>query len=183
MSEELLRTFISIRIPAFKTIRDVIYKFKDLKNIRSPPFDQIHMTLCFIGDVNATLISELCNRIESALSNIEEFDVILKNIGTFPNKGDPRIIWIGLEADPLNCIVSKISKELDLMNLNYDRKTFVPHTTIGRVNGKTDIQDIIEKNRNIEFGSFRCDHIDIMKSIINQSETKHTIIRSVKLIK
>ncbi|MFA7150429.1 MAG: RNA 2',3'-cyclic phosphodiesterase [Candidatus Methanomethylophilaceae archaeon] len=183
MTDVPSRTFISIKIPALKAVRDIFDELEDVGNIRSPPFDQLHVTLLFLGDVNSKSIPTLCDRVRRALSDTNEFDVVLKDVGTFPRDDRPRIIWIGVEADPLNEIVLKISRELDMMHLDYDRRTFVPHITVGRANGKDDVHDLIERNRNLEFGSFRCTRIDVMESLIGRSGTKHSIIDSVTLAK
>lgn len=183
MTDVPSRTFISIKVPGLESVKDIVDELEDIGNIRSPPFDQLHITLLFLGDVDPGSIPTLCDRVRYSLSDTNGFDVVLKGIGTFPCDDRPRIIWIGVEADPLKDIVLKISKELDMMDLDYDRKTFVPHITVGRTNGRTDVRNIVERNRDLEFGSFRCTRIDIMESLIGWSGAKHSIIDSVILAK
>lgn len=179
-----IRTFISIGIPRFEAVDRIVGRLASRSNIRSPPLDQIHLTLSFLGNVNVKRMPRLCDNIARTLSDCESFAMTLRGIGAFPNERNPKVVWIGLDRcdDILGTIVDSITKELDQMKLPYDDKTFTPHITIGRVNGKTNIDDIVSENRDTVFGTFTCDRVDIMNSLLSAKGTRHFIVGSARLL-
>lgn len=180
---ELVRTFISIKIPMTPEIESVLGDIKGVRNVRASSVSQIHITLCFLGDTDAKKIPELCSRLKTALSETRSFDLEMKGIGTFPNERNPRVIWLGFSEEKELCDIADIVRNvLDGMKLDYDGKRFSPHVTVGRVSGKADIAPLLDKYRDIEFCRFRCDGIKVMKSVLGPNGAKHSVLDSVTFL-
>ena len=88
------------------------------------PVQNMHVTLCFIGEVSDSRI------IEEALSAVKfkPFKLGFTELGNF---GD--LLHIGTRGGQgINNLANDIRKALDAAGIEYDRKKFTPHITLVR---------------------------------------------------
>ena len=93
--------------------------------------ENYHVTLCFIGDIDARLADEIV----AGLDRIERprFTMALKGIGAFGSK-KPHSIYAGIEASPaLDELHGEIDRILRRLGLPCDQRKFVPHVTLARL--------------------------------------------------
>jgi 2'-5' RNA ligase len=94
--------------------------------------DQIHLTLRFLGDLD----NGRANDAADALSFVPgvPFDLKLKGIGHFPPRGEPKVIWTGVERQPeLNALKRRIDRALLQVGIDRDPKRYTPHVTLARL--------------------------------------------------
>ena len=113
------RTFIAIEIPA--DIRRRIKEHIEQLRAACPDVrvswtreDNLHLTLKFLGDVPVARIPALANAVTEAGDKINPFDLIVSGCGTFPPRGRPKVLWIGV--DPGSADVLPASSSLDAGN-------------------------------------------------------------------
>ena len=178
---ETIRSFISFNIPSTPAVRDQLKILKDIRGVSVPK--EVHLTLRFLGDVETKKIRELSEQMRS-LEKYRSFDVSMKGVGAFPNNKDPRVVWIGAElGDPFRNILSDIDAMLDASAIDYDKKPFKAHITIGRVREPSKVlTDLINERRDTEIGSFVCSDIFLMKSVLTQKGAEHSVIDTFHLI-
>ena len=88
------------------------------------PVQNLHMTLCFIGEVSDS------KAVEEALSTVKykPFKLGFTELGNF---GD--LLHIGTRGGQgVNNLVNDIRKAFDVAGIEYDRKKFTPHITLVR---------------------------------------------------
>jgi len=105
---------------------------RGLGDVRWMSDDQLHLTLRFIGEVDNGGAHEVAD----ALSLVPglSFDLRLKGIGHFPPRGEPRVIWTGIERQPeLKALKRRIDRALQQADIERDPKKYAPHVTIGRL--------------------------------------------------
>ena len=97
------RTFIAIEIPA--EIRRRIKEHLEQRRVAFPDVraswtreDNLHLTLKFLGDVPIARIPTLSNAVAEAAHEINPFDLTVSGCGTFPTRGRPKVLWIGVQA-------------------------------------------------------------------------------------
>ena len=93
--------------------------------------ENYHITLRFIGDIDARLADEIV----AALDRVDRtrFTVQLKGIGAFGSK-KPHSIYAGVEASPaLDELQNEIDRILRRLGLSPDQRKFVPHVTLARL--------------------------------------------------
>jgi len=190
---KLLRAFIAIEIPS--DIRSRIeQEIASLKKtigthaVRWVPPQNIHLTLKFLGDVSPTNLPLLKQILQTEIGNHTPFDLVVKNMGCFPNPRRPRIIWIGLETSPT---IEAIQRTVDLSTarLGYalEERPFSPHLTIGRVaqNVSSDetltIRNALENNKTGRFGTAHVTNICLFQSDLLPSGAKYTPLFHVEL--
>ena len=138
MSDQLLRTFISVTIPKeilslqemLKTTID--FKGKNLKWVKS---GQIHLTLKFIGYTPPDLVEKINEIISEVVKRHEWIELLVNGTGCFPVPSRPRVLWLGITGtiNRLNNFVSDINVSLEKLGFPIEEKEFIPHITIGRV--------------------------------------------------
>ena len=182
MCQMLIRTFISIDVPITDEISDILDSLRNTDGIRASPKEQIHITLKFLGDTDEKKVIRLCDSLENSLSEKGPFNIIIEGTGAFPNQRNPRVVWLGVkDSEPLMDIANIVNDTISSMNLKCDDKKFSPHITIGRINGMCDLKEIFKDYGKKSFCTFRCDHIDVMKSVLTPKGAIHSVVRSICL--
>lgn len=96
------------------------------------PAENYHITLRFIGEVAAFQAEE----IDLALAGLRgrRFELALAGMGTFAKGGRDTQLWAGVERCPaLDLLRSKVEQALQRAGLEPERRRFVPHVTLARL--------------------------------------------------
>jgi len=130
------RIFIGVKIrsPEASIISQLYQPYLTIPGVNWVEADNLHITLRFIGEV----AYEKRINIAKALERIEipKFTVKLAGVGSFPNKGPPRVIHLGLkESCPeLTRIKQKVDEALNSIEIPFEEEDrFNPHITLARV--------------------------------------------------
>ena len=178
----MIRTFISVDVPITDEISSLLETLRDIRGIRVPPAGQMHLTLKFLGDTDDRKVKRLCASLREALSGSSSFDVVIEGIGAFPDKRNPRILWMEVKGpDDLIEIADRIDRTVRSLNLRCDDKKFSPHITVGRIDGRPDLKDVFKENKGRFFCSFRCGSVKVMKSELTPRGAVHSVIDSIEL--
>jgi RNA 2',3'-cyclic 3'-phosphodiesterase len=135
----VLRTFVAVELPPdLRTaIGSLIGRLRtDLPNegLRWSPPENIHVTLKFLGGTGEDQVAELLHALETSLSPLPAFTLRPTGFGTFPPRGTPRVVWIGLsgEIDRLHETVEAVERALHPLGFPQEERAFSPHLTIAR---------------------------------------------------
>ncbi len=136
-----MRTFIAIEIP--EHIKKEIVKIQDelpVFNGKKTEYENLHLTLKFLGEVDEKKIEEIKKRLKKVKMN--SFEAEINNIGVFSD----RIIWIGIR----NC--DELQKEIDekLSELFEKERRFMGHLTIARIKDFKDRKKFSEEMKKIK---------------------------------
>jgi len=97
--------------------------------------DARHLTLRFLGDVEAFRGPEISKALDEAVKGFKPFPVGVRGVGFFPNARRPKVIWVGID-DPEKRI-GPLHREVEecLAPLGFEKSAegFVPHITLARV--------------------------------------------------
>jgi 2'-5' RNA ligase len=93
----------------------------------------IHLTLRFLGSTTPRQIETLSPRLAAAASACPPAEVPVAGLGTFPEKGSPRVLWLGLDVPPT---IHALQKECESAALaagfEKEDRPFRAHLTLGR---------------------------------------------------
>ncbi len=163
-----IRLFLSLnidsnRIVSLKQDQAVIKGIIGTENMRWEEPDKFHLTLRFLGDMDEDNIEPLINTLERLKFDFDKIEYETENIGFFPNRRFPNIIYAGLREignQPLRTeiLVGFIDKIIYNFGVKPDKK-FIPHITFGRFNRnkRRKIESNVDFNLSpvkIEFDSF-----------------------------
>lgn len=125
------RLFVALDLPDLvkETLSPLM---RGLGDVRWLDDDQLHLTLRFIGELDNGRTDEVADAL--SLVQAAPFDLQLKGIGHFPPRGEPRVIWTGIEPQPeLSALKRRIDRALEQADIERDRKKYAPHVTIARL--------------------------------------------------
>jgi len=89
--------------------------------------ENIHLTLAFIGALDAELAQQVAARL--AAEPCAPFDWLLDAAGAFAGA---RVLWAGGSDPQLDTLAEHSRRLLDELGVRYDRKPFVAHVTLLR---------------------------------------------------
>lgn len=174
--KETIRTFTCIEIP--DSIRTRIDRLQTtLKGIDAQVSwtrpSNIHLTLKFLGAVEATRIPRVCNAVERAAKNIERFEIEVSGAGCFPSPRSPRVLWIGFSEvpDPLKQLYENIEEELARAGFEREKRKFSPHLTIARLRGPRNGQQLADS---LIASGFEAEIIKAHSVVVMRSDLKPT---------
>ncbi|NJO38409.1 MAG: RNA 2',3'-cyclic phosphodiesterase [Rhizobiales bacterium] len=125
------RLFVALDLP--DEIKDSLSPLmRGLGEVRWMSDDQLHLTLRFVGELDNGRAHEVADAL--ALVPGVPFDLRLKGIGHFPPRGEPRVIWAGIERQlELNGLKRRIDRALQQAGVERDAQKYTPHVTLARL--------------------------------------------------
>lgn len=148
MTEEVIRTFIAIDLPA--SVREALGQVSNQLQSKLPAtpvrwvnYEKMHLTLKFLGDISTENISMVEKILTSEAAKRQAMEIGIGGIGAFPKIRHPRVIWIGVEApSELFDLRRGIEDGVARLGYNYDKYEFTPHLTLGRISRKASVSDV-----------------------------------------
>ncbi|MFN4196961.1 MAG: RNA 2',3'-cyclic phosphodiesterase [Caldimicrobium sp.] len=191
----MVRAFLAIDLPW--DIKKALY---NLKNIPEPKEiklkwveeENLHLTLKFFGNISENLVEKIFKLCEKACQDIFHFRIALSEIGIFPEVGDPRVLWIGIENSSENImdLYRKIEKALKPLKLDNKKEKFHPHITLMRIrniNNMMEFQQYVERLKKeaqkLKGLSFIVNEIVLFKSDLFPSGPKYEPLKRIALKK
>ncbi|MBE6526783.1 MAG: RNA 2',3'-cyclic phosphodiesterase [Thermoplasmata archaeon] len=178
----MTRVFVSIPVGNASGLEPLYRDLSGKRGVRTSPKFQLHITLCFIGEIPEERVEEVGEIVSASVKGIKPGRITLKGVGCFPNPKRPRILYVGLETGiPLESLASEIRRRLSTNGIPFDEKPFKPHITVGRIQGPADLSVLIGKYRTTEFATFIAHDVMVMGSELSPEGAKHTILKSCEL--
>jgi 2'-5' RNA ligase len=176
------RLFVALCLP--EPVRRLVASLAEpLYGVSWVRSDQLHVTVRFLGDVEAEWIAGMCERLGAL--QIEPFLLPVEAVGAFPPKGPPRVLWVGTGAGHprLFQLRQRLDDALIAAGVDFDVRRFQPHVTVARCSG--DAASAVGQwlHRHGEFAAppIRVDAFDLYSSVLRPSGAEHTLVRRFSL--
>ncbi len=129
------RLFVALCPP--QDIRDaLIDTMEGVEGARWQFDEQLHLTLRFVGEVDARTADDLANALSQV--SVEPFALAIRGVGTFETKGRVTSLWAGVEpCEPLAILHRRVERACQRAGLEPVTRKFVPHITLARTNAST----------------------------------------------
>jgi len=177
-----LRSFLAVELPSH-TLSQIDRVQEDLRacraDVRWVAVERIHLTLKFLGNIDEEHIEGISSAMADAAARRETFMLSVRGLGTFPSIRNPRIIWLGLDGweENLLPLQNDLESRLEALGFQREEKPYRPHLTLGRVKslkGREDLVDLMERDRDIDLGSFPVGRITLFRSDLRPSGPVYT---------
>ena len=179
-----MRTFIAAELP--EEIKEYLYNLEKQLKTKLPSKinwvhkKNLHITLKFLGEVKESDVEIIKNNLTNI--KIKSFDLSLAKIGTFPQYGTPKVIWIGLTPEkPLIELQQKVDEE----TIKYfSSAKFEAHLTLGRIRQIKEREAFKKILEQIEINklNFKVDSFTLFESILTKDGAKYKAIEKYSLI-
>jgi 2'-5' RNA ligase len=101
-----------------------------------PRPEGLHLTLVFLGRVEPLLLPALGEAASVVAAQRGPFPLQSAQLGAFPTRGAPRVIWLGLEpSTPLGALQQELALALEPLGFPREEHPFAPHLTLARPKG------------------------------------------------
>lgn len=174
----MIRLFIAIDIP------DTIKLFlkgmgRAIPHAKEVSEAQLHLTVKFIGDVESSVVLDIEERLTEV--NFSAFTINLKGVGTFPPRGNPRVVWAGVQQEgELTSLRNEIERALANIGVPRSKKKFSPHITLARLKkgSRSDLQNFLMENSLFETPPFSISEFSLYSSKLSPKGAIHTCLRT-----
>lgn len=168
------RLFVGVELPA-SCKATLLLLDPHLKGIRWLPEEQFHLTLSFLGNVEAPEEDRLRETLREV--RVPRFFLPLCGVGVFDVRGKPSVVWAGVgKGHPhLFLLHRRIQDAVLRAGLEPDLKPFHPHITIGRAKGvsRQALQPFIRKYTEADFGMFEVTGFTLYSSVLSPAGAIH----------
>jgi RNA 2',3'-cyclic 3'-phosphodiesterase len=177
------RLFIAIDFPEEikKGLSSLCY---GLPGVKWVDINQMHLTLRFIDEVDGGVFRDIMSVLEDV--EFEGFSLLVKGVGCFPPRRDPRVLWAGLEkSEEMSSLRKKIDSQLKRIGVEPEKRKFSPHITLARFRKKPSVYrvaDFLAGNGLFSLPEFSVSEFHLYSSILTPKGAIHQIEASYSLL-
>ena len=162
------RLFVGLELPSScKTA--LLALDPHLSGLRWLPEEQLHLTLSFLGDVEASAEDRLRKALREV--RVPPFFLPLRGVGVFNSRGRPSVAWAGVgKGHPhLFALNRRIQDAALYAGLEANLKPFHPHVTIGRAKGISQqaLKPFLRSHAETEFGLVKVTGFELYSSVLS----------------
>ena len=169
------RLFVAIELPE-SSKRLLIDLDPQIHGVRWLDAEQMHLTLGFFADVPEDVDLKLREKLSAIVFGAFFLPII--DVGTFPPKGPPKIIWIGVgRGHPHLFQLHKRVQEAALgAGLEPELRPFHPHVTLARCQriSPQSVRKFLKANVDLDWGMIRVDSFHLYSSKLTPAGPIHT---------
>jgi RNA 2',3'-cyclic 3'-phosphodiesterase len=129
----------------------------------------LHITLKFIGEVDAARVEALTRAAGAAVEGFKPFRLSIEESGTFPPRGAARVLWLGVKdaSRQLAQLQHNLERECEAVGFTHEPRAFKPHLTVARLRTPKDAHALSEAHRHATFGPY---HFQVSELLVIRSE-------------
>ncbi len=184
-----MRLFIALNLPKKERTRihraSRVFRETDMPVKWIDP-EHYHVTLKFLGQVRKDSIPKIEEAMAKAAEANRPFTTDLGGFGAFPTVRRPRVVWLGVGANPeLRCLKQDLEWALGDVGFDSETRAFHPHVTLGRADeagGAGAFRGLDDMVAEMDFsGEIRVHTVDLMHSRLSREGASYEIVSSVRL--
>ena len=134
--EKLIRAFVAIELQT--AMRDRLGELIEtlrgqVRNVRWVRPEGIHLTLRFLGYARRDALDALVPELRAGAGNCPAGTATVSGLGTFPESGRARVIWLGIEVPSSILRLQQVCERAAVAaGFEPEARPFAPHLTLGR---------------------------------------------------
>jgi len=148
--------------------------------------ENFHLTLKFLGEAPDAQLDDIKAALDLVALSRAPFEMELRGMGCFPERGAPRVVWVGSGAgrDGLTVVASDVEDAMEDLGFPRERREFAAHLTIGRVRssrGAERLRRLVDAEADAGFGRCAVDEIRLYKSTLASGGSIYELMHAAKL--
>lgn len=143
---------------------------------------QFHLTLRFLGAVEGPAERTVAEALRSV--RCEPFTLQLRGVGHFPPRGNPRVLWAGVErCASLLELHRQVEKYVRRAGLGPEDRKFAAHVTLARLNGTPlpRVLAFLAAHAGLQSPPIQVERFDLFSSVLAGEGSLHTVEESYPL--
>ena len=190
---EQVRLFVAVTVPeAVKAkmaeAQAALRRVLPDRNVRWARGEQFHLTLRFLGDVEAARVEALGESLRDACRGFGALQLRAQGVGFFPNERYPRVVWVGVrdEAEQLPRLQQVVEAATDAFTTEKKEERFTGHLTLARIKAirREEAEALAQVAAGMAdrlFGQWTGYRVELMRSELLPQGARHTCLGSFAL--
>ncbi len=190
---EQVRLFVAATVPEgvkgkIEGAQAALRKVSPDRNVRWARREQFHLTLRFLGDVEASRVEALGETLRSACRGFGALQLRAQGVGFFPNERYPRVVWVGVrdEAEQLPRLQQVVEAATEAFTTERKEERFTGHLTLARIKGirREEAEALAQVAAGMAdrlFGQWTGYRVELMRSELLPQGAQHTCLGSFAL--
>ncbi len=171
--DESVRAFIALELdPRLReAIGELQHRLQRLAGLRLVRPEGTHLTLRFLGATSKAQVETLGPRLAGFASVCPPFEARVGGLGTFPERGSPRVLWLGFELPPAVLELQRAC-ERAARDAGFERepRPFQAHMTLGRWRERAPRPELPP----VDLSTTRIDALVLFQSELRQEGARYT---------
>ncbi|MDQ1640258.1 MAG: 2,3-cyclic 3-phosphodiesterase [Pyrinomonadaceae bacterium] len=142
--------------------------------------ENVHLTLKFLGEIAPGRVGDLSQAAAAAVAGFAPFEILIKDTGSFPKHGTPRVFWIGIDdySGKLARLQAKLDEECLRVGFAKDARPFNPHLTIARGRKPQGARALAAAHKEMGFASTEVSvkELTVIRSELSSNGSNYTTI-------
>jgi RNA 2',3'-cyclic 3'-phosphodiesterase len=184
----VIRAFLAINLEP-QVIEKIYWSIDDLREripaVRWVPPTNLHLTVKFFGDIEEAQVEPIAVALQDQLELFPRFTINAKGLGVFPERGRPKILWVGLTGNELAGLAAKVQSSLLPLGFAPEQRSFTPHLTIGRWRDSDrpprTLKQELERWRDCTFGHSVVNEVILMQSVLKADGAVYHRLKVISL--
>ncbi len=177
----MLRLFVALELPEEVRVR-LAALARPLPRATWISMASLHLTLCFIGEVDEGLAADI--DAELARISLPAFELSLSGLGLFDSRDRVRALWAGvLPAPALTVLQARVVQAVKRAGAEPEARRFHPHVTLARLRNAPleEVTPFVARHSFFKDGPFAVGAFVLMSSRLGHDGSVYTVERSYPL--
>jgi 2'-5' RNA ligase len=147
--------------------------------------ENFHLTLKFLGETPDAQLGDIQAALDLTAARAA-FDLEFRGTGCFPERGVPRVVWVGVSTgrDALAALARDVESAMEEFGFPREQREFAAHLTIGRVRGPRGaerLRRLVEAEIETGFGRCNVNEVRLYKSTLASGGSIYEMLHAAKL--
>jgi 2'-5' RNA ligase len=190
---ELFRLFIAVTIPEeiktkIEAAQAELRRVLPERAVRWTRRGQFHLTLKFLGDVDAARVEALGEALRAACRGFGALHLRAERVGCFPDLRYPRVVWVGVQDQAEQLPLLQAAVDLAAREYTTEEKEaqFTGHVTLARIKGikRPEAVALGKEAAGMAdrlFGQWTACQVELMRSELLPQGARHSTLASIAL--
>jgi 2'-5' RNA ligase len=142
--------------------------------------ENLHLTMKFFGEVPVTKVERISEAAARAVASAHPLELSIGGCGTFPPKGQPRVLWIGTEDPSGNLRKLHTALENECADIGFPReqRPYHPHLTVARLRQPHGARELAKLHEDIGFDpmTVKVEEVCLIRSELSSKGSRYTIV-------
>lgn len=149
-----------------------------LGRVRLVRAEGIHLTLRFLGETSPVQIERLRSALAAAAAECPATEARAAGLSTFPERGSPRVLWLGLEvAAPVLDLQTACEQAARTAGFSPESRPFRAHLTLGRWRDRVPRPELPA----VDLGTTRLETLSLFQSDLGSDGAVYTPLARFRL--
>jgi len=184
-----MRCFIAVALPA--AVRKLLVQVQEAlrradAHVKWVEEENLHLSLKFLGDLDEDAVSTLKGTLSIEALRWPSMNLAYEGVGTFPDRGLPRVVWAGCTGDleKLAALAGAVERCAEQVGVPRERHPFAAHLTLGRVKSDRNakrLMSAIDNQRRVPLGNDTVKEFVLYRSTLTDKGPTYEVLAAFPL--